>query len=794
MIKLKSIKTKLLILFLLVGLLPLAVWGVFNISAARQDLEREIANKLLLFAEAKEGQVYAFLDSIKSRTIDFSSDGFIRDSIKEIIKTRSSRAVQDLNQHLVKNKQSLDPTLAGILILDLKGKVVSATDEKEIGKDEANDEYFLNGQKEVFITDDLLGHQFIVASPLTDKETGELLGVLVNVFKTEKLYAVLSGELQKQEGALTSSLDQAGTLEIYLVDREKEMLVHPRSTQKTGEYYFIGIKIDTLPVKKCLENKEEIATTYTNYAQQQVIGASMCFPQRGWTLVAEITTEEAFLPIVEMETRLGITAAFLIVIVILVTFLIAFIFTRPIKYLHEATEVIAQGNLTYRVNIKTGDEIEQLASAFNDMVQKLEESHSGLEEKVREKTKELAKKIEDIGKTNKSLADAESAMLNILEDARELEKELAEEKESVERKVVERTRELGEEQARLMASLNSISFGFIIADTTHHIIIKNQAVAKILGITDESMTMVNISGIFQGTVNLLEQSERCIMERRNIDIPEIMFGSKFLKLFIAPIIMIRDHNEVIGYVLLFQDITEAKVIERSREEFFAVASHELRTPLTAIRGNSEMIQDLYKDKIVDKDMAGMISDIHEASTRLIGIVNDFLDVSRLEQGKTMFKKEPVDILPIIRETCKEIEPLAKAKNLVLTFNEPKETIPLALTDSTRIKQAISNLIDNAVKYTEKGTITVIVEKDGNSVAVSVTDTGKGISPENQSLLFRKFQQAGEEILTRDVSKSTGLGLYITKLVVEAMGGKVSLAKSALGEGSTFRLTMPIASR
>lgn len=419
--------------------------------------------------------------------------------------------------------------------------------------------------------------------------------------------------------------------------------------------------------------------------------------------------------------------------------------------------------------------LEKVPSGLEPLLQLVSNTYDGADEDRRLIERSLEISSKELGDLNKQ--------------AFKLLKDLDEEKKKVEGVVVERTKELSSEKARLLASINSLSFCFVIAGNDHSVLLKNKATIDLFGIRgDEKISIDYISQLLG--FDIKTEVEKCLSGGKVCEIKEIIFGKKSLRGIIAPVI--EETNETIGYVFLLEDITEAKVIERSREEFFAVASHELRTPLTAIRGNSQMIQDMYKEKIVDKDMADMISDIHEASVRLIGIVNDFLDTSRIEQGKVSFKKEKIDALSIVRGTTKDILPLAEARHLSLVFLEPQTPIPFVLGDDVRLKQAISNLIDNAVKYTEKGNISVSIEQVGQTVAVTVKDTGIGISPENQSLLFRKFQQAGEQMLARDVSKSTGLGLYISKLIVEGMGGTISLVTSALGEGSTFRITMPIA--
>src|SRR3989338_2487658 len=274
---------------------------------------------------------------------------------------------------------------------------------------------------------------------------------------------------------------------------------------------------------------------------------------------------------------------------------------------------------------------------------------------------------------------------------------------------------------------------------------------------------------------------------------EIILGAKVLRGIIAPIITGGGGTKTIGYVLLFEDVTEAKVLERSRDEFFSIASHELRTPLTAIRGNSEMINTLYKDKIVDRDMADMLSDIHEASVRLIDIVNDFLDVARLEQGNVVVEKTPFDVAEPIERVFRDLRLSLEKKGLAFSFKKP-QGLPLVLGDKGRLEQVVMNLLGNAIKFSSKGLvgIEIVIELEKNRLKILVSDTGMGMSPENQMLLFHKFQQAGEKILARDVTQGTGLGLYISKLLIDRMGGTMGLVKSAPGEGSTFYFTLPLA--
>ena len=277
-----------------------------------------------------------------------------------------------------------------------------------------------------------------------------------------------------------------------------------------------------------------------------------------------------------------------------------------------------------------------------------------------------------------------------------------------------------------------------------------------------------------------------------IEIEEIAFKGKFLRMLFSPITMIRDHEEIIGTVILVEDITEAKILERSREEFFSIASHELKTPLTAIRGNVSLIRSYYAKTIPNPEVLQMLDDIENGSVRLIKIVNDFLNVSRFEQGRITMKIESFAPSEVIEETIKGVKELAAEKKLNLESEGVSAALPHVRADRDRVKEVLLNLIGNAINYTSEGGIKVKAEQQERFIKIYVSDTGVGIPLEYQSLLFHKFQQAGPNILTRSVAHSTGLGLYISKLMVEAMGGTIKLERSVPKGGTTFSFTLPIA--
>jgi signal transduction histidine kinase/sensor domain CHASE-containing protein len=457
--------------------------------------------------------------------------------------------------------------------------------------------------------------------------------------------------------------------------------------------------------------------------------------------------------------------------------------------------------LRVSVSGSENDEILKLANNINSMINELEKS------KIHEKNErgQLALKMEELSEENKKLENAQKAIITVLEDSKKLEKELKKEKENVEKKIVERTKQLTDEQARLQASIGSLPIGFIMTDLNNNIVIINGIAKSILcvksgnnfsgAVTKENLQHSNcdlneIADRLKLSFDLKLAMERVIKDKKPFEIKELPLDDLFLHVFIIPIMEGKDLS-VIGGVMLIENITEQKILDRSKDEFFSIASHELRTPLTAIRGNTSMILDYFADQLKDPQMKEMVDDVHESSVRLIEIVNDFLDTSRLELGKMIFKKDVIDLSALIPRVIKEYQVSGSRQKLYINF-EPGENIPSVIADADRFRQVLINLVGNGMKFTEKGGITISLKLDGNFVKVLVADTGMGISKNSQNLLFRKFQQAENNIFTRDTTMGTGLGLYVSKMIVEGMGGRIQLEGSEIGKGTTFSFTLPVA--
>jgi len=241
-------------------------------------------------------------------------------------------------------------------------------------------------------------------------------------------------------------------------------------------------------------------------------------------------------------------------------------------------------------------------------------------------------------------------------------------------------------------------------------------------------------------------------------------------------------------LLLLRDVTEEKRAAATRRDFVANASHELRTPVAAIRGAAETLLGGALDQ--PEAARGFVEICHRQAERLARLTQDLLDLSRLESRQWRFDIQPVDLLALAR-TARELHlPAARKKGLALEIAVPEGLI--AMGDGRALEQVVVNLVDNAVKYTAAGQVTVAAEVDRDRVRLTVTDTGPGIEPQHLKRLFERFYRI-DQGRSRDQG-GTGLGLAIAKHLVQGMGGEIEVESGAGGTRFTVRLPVSTPAR
>jgi PAS domain S-box-containing protein len=400
----------------------------------------------------------------------------------------------------------------------------------------------------------------------------------------------------------------------------------------------------------------------------------------------------------------------------------------------------------------------------------------------RERNASLEGALKTVEAKAHELEDTKRAMLNVLED-------LDEEKRIVEEKVKERTEDLEREKDKLLQVTSNMKGGGILLDASKRVVFVNEAAFNFLKLerpASEASVLPRMFELFKGSA-IAEHFERCYAGE-TFSVPEIEGNGRVYEIFFHA--LTSDHDatkDFEGYFILFFDITDAKLLERSKSELVAVASHQLRTPLTAMRGNVEMLVDESYGPL-NKEQHELLNDIEVSTIRLITMVNDMLDITKIERGNLDMTLERIDAKEIIDSVILDLSEYANRHQFTITFPEPAER-PIIKADKVRVRQIFQNLIDNAIKYcVHPGTLDIAAVTKGSHVEISFADNGIGIPLAEQSKLFGRFYRASNT--TKASSSGSGLGLYIVKSIAKQLGGDIGFV-SEEGKGTTFTVSLPV---
>lgn len=279
-------------------------------------------------------------------------------------------------------------------------------------------------------------------------------------------------------------------------------------------------------------------------------------------------------------------------------------------------------------------------------------------------------------------------------------------------------------------------------------------------------------------------------------------GGLFLAMVILGILLIksvrkevkqREHIEKLAKDLGVAN-EKLKELDQMKSEFLSLATHQIRAPLTAIRGYSSMLLEGDFGALPPKALDS-VKIITKSSQNLINIVNDFLNISRIEQGRMVYEKSVFDIVEMVKEVADELKPNIKDAGLDLKVNIPDNLFMRVNGDRNKLRQVIGNLLDNATKYTLKGDIEISIMEENNltaqagKVKIEIKDTGVGIDPAEIGKLFNKFSRAKDANKTNVIG--TGLGLYLAKKMIEAHDGHIQASSEGLGLGTTFTIELPL---
>ena len=595
-----------------------------------------------------------------------------------------------------------------------------------------------------------------------------------------------------------SSMKMGETGYAYVVDREGRLIAHPNTSLvlQKADFSRLPFIAAALRVAAAGDSPPATATVQTNFDGRRVLSTYAALPELGWLVFVELPMTEALTSTFASALRgVLVLLAGLVLATLAAMFLVRHM-VGPIQLLRAGAARIGAGDLDSQIVVRTGDELEALADQFNTMATQLREYNAGLERTVDERTRDLARSIAEL----QALSDVVRAVNSTLD----LHVLLT--------RIVTHATELASADAGAIFRLNAIEGTFELVEASN---MASPLVNQLRSLRIASHeTGMGEAAVTQKPVHLADMTAS-----PGYPLREILIGAGYRCALIVPLIVpdatlgalvlvrrgVGDFAPSIVELMstfasqsalamqnaaLFHQLAEKsrqlQLASEHKSQFLANMSHELRTPLNAIIGYTELLVDGIYGELPDRPR-GVLERVRENGGNLLALINDVLDLAKIESGQLTLSLEDYEIAPLVRNVLDAMQPLARAKGLSLTAMVPDD-VPAGYGDARRLRQVLINLVGNAIKFTDEGEVEISVEAEDSRLDVAVRDTGPGISFEDQEKIFEEFRQVDNSSTRRQ--GGTGLGLAISREIMKMHGGHLFVV-SAPGQGSTFHIDIPV---
>jgi signal transduction histidine kinase len=610
---------------------------------------------------------------------------------------------------------------------------------------------------------------------------------------------VLQAEVNlKYIGDVVSSIAIGKAGYAYAVSRSGELIAHPDISlvlQRRNVQPLAAVRaaftraIPGMPA--------EDALVAPNIQGKDVLSSFALIPGYDWAVIVDLPVAEAYEALYASILRTSILFLIGLGMALFASYFLARRVVQPIRILREGVDRIGTGDLGYRLNLKTGDEIEVLADEFNRMTSQLQESYVNLEQKVEDRTRELTESLEQQTATSEILgviASSPTDIKPVLDAVAGSAAQLCNATDAqiwlVEGDKVQRAAAHGSiftpnlDEGRVISRSVAGCRAVLDRDIVH---IPDISAPDAQTEFPDSWALAQKSGVRTILATPLRREGTPIgflLIRRTEVRPFSEKQIALLKTFADQAVI------AIENVRLFQEIQEKnaqlEAANRHKSQFLANVSHELRTPLNSIIGFTRIVLRRTEGKIESLQKENL-QKVLISSDHLLNLINELLDLAKIEAGRMEAFSETFKLDDIIRVATTTVEPLLRNGNVKLV-TEVAPDIPPMKTDRDKLKQCVLNLLSNAVKFTEKGEIKVAAWRDNGWLKLTVSDTGIGMNQEALRYIFEEFRQADMSSTRR--YGGTGLGLAIVKKFINLMGGEI-VVESEEGKGSKFTITMPM---
>ena len=720
---------------------------------SREALKRSVIDRLGVATSLKEYQVNQWVDNQRRDVILMTQlQDMIGNAEVAFTKDKESpefKAAEESIKKLMKDLSAVKPNIRQISVLNNNGIVIISTNKEREGKYQSlgnTTTYLTRDQSRVtipnFYISAITGKAAMTfAAPLASK-AGSRIGVVA-----------VDLDLQGVDDIIRERTGLGTSGETYLVGRLPSKNILVSGAGADSKELANGIKSDGIDAAARDEDGEG---NYQSYKGVPVLGSYVWLENLNLALIAEMSQAVAFEPADRLARDILLIGLSSAGILLTAVYLIARRISQPILAIADAANQVSSGNFNSQAPVLTEDEIGLLAIAFNQMTSQLKASG----EQVADYSRNLEQKVE------------------------------------------QRTSEI-------KAIIDNMVDGLLVVNGEDQITQFNPAIAGMIGVSSSAIAKAAIySEIFKAEeiaslVKSTRENPKQVFSEE-FPLPDRRTGKAVATSIFKEVNTLEEfslEDNYLGTVILIRDITAEKEVDRMKTDFISTVSHELRTPLTSVLGFAKLIQKKLDESIFpliqtdDKKVNRSIRQVSEnieiivsEGTRLTKLINEVLDVAKIEAGKMNWNMQSLPITEIIDRAFAATSALFEQKGLA-PVKEIAEDLPNIYGDKDRLIQVVINLISNAVKFTDQGSVICRVRQDKQSILVSVIDQGVGISESDQPKVFEKFKQVGDTLT--DKPQGTGLGLPISKEIVAHHGGRIWV-ESEIGKGSTFSFTLPIA--
>jgi len=584
----------------------------------------------------------------------------------------------------------------------------------------------------------------------------------------------------------------------YVVDAQGRLIAHPDISlvlRNSDLSRLEQVKTARAAAAGTRASSAEQVTEASDFQGRQVLTAYAPIAPLGWLIFVDLPVSEAYAPLYQSLERTAMLLGGGLVLSLLAGLFLARRMVVPIRTLRQGAARIGGGDLSQRISIKTGDELESLAEQFNDMAGRLADSYADLEKKVEIRTRELEQSnselraLGEVSQAVNSTIDLKTVLDTIVAKAVQLSGTEAGAIYVFD--AAKREFELKATSGMSDDLIAVISQQHADLSTAVSQTVEQRVPVQVPDLKDEppsALTDIFLQAGFRARLVIplvgVQGAVGALVVRRKVP-GEFSKGTiDLLQTFAAQSVLAIENAN------LFHQIEEKgrelQLASQHKSQFLANMSHELRTPLNAILGYTELIMDRVYGEIPEKAIA-TLDRVQANGKHLLGLINDVLDLSKIEAGQLNLTLADYSVKDVVYNVFGAVESLANNKNIQLKVDMVGE-LPQAHGDERRLTQVLFNLVGNAIKFTDSGEVAIKASSTNGSVTIAVRDTGPGISEADQAKIFEEFQQADSS--TTKEKGGTGLGLAIAKRIVEMHGGRLWV-ESQPGQGATFSFIVPV---